>query len=122
MLGHKENFPATGENSDDVGIRMGERGNSHVLFCAKELVEAFGFRVFIHKDDLSAILDHAMASIAEKCKDSLLGVVFAEAIQFVDNIVAVFNLGFYQGLELIRTESESGDQFLEVAVVSVYAR
>ena len=101
---------------------MAERGHSHVLFCSEKLVEAFDFGVFVYQDDLSTILDHAMTRKAEEGKNGHVGVVSAEAIQLVDNIVAVCYLGFYEGQELVRTESESGDQFFEVAVVSEYAR
>ena len=121
MLGHKENFPTTGENSDDVGVWVAEGSHSHVLFCSEKLVEAFDFGVFVNEDDLSAILDHAMTWKAEEGKHSQVGVILAKTIQLADSIIAVFQLGLYQRQELVRTESESGDQFLEVAVVSEYA-
>ena len=66
MLGDKENFPATGENSDDVSIWIGLWGDSHVLFCSKKLVEAFDFGVLIDEGYLSTILYHAMTGVAEK--------------------------------------------------------
>ena len=59
-----------------------------------------------------------MTCKAEKGKDSLVGITFAEAVQFFDHIVAVFGLGFHQGQELFRCKTESGNQFLEVSVVS----
>ena len=101
---------------------MGEGGPPHVLFCTEKLVEAFDFGVFVDKDDLPTILDHAVTCKAEEGKHSLVRVIFAKAIQLDDDIIAFFQFGFYQGQELIGTESESGDQFLEVAVVSKYAR
>ena len=78
--------------------------------------------MFVDKDDLSAILDHAMTSKAKQGKDSLMRIAFEEAVQISHHVGAVFHLGFNQGQGLIRTEFKSGDQFLEVAVVSVYAR
>ena len=101
---------------------MAEGGHSHVLFCTEKLVEAFGFRMFVYEDDLPTILDHAMTCKAEEGKNSLVGVVLAKTIQLVDNIIAVYGLGLYQRHELVRTESESGDQFLEVVVVSENSR
>ena len=82
MLCHEENFPATGKNSNDVGIRVGHSGSSHVLFCTKKLVEAFCFVVLVDKNDLSAILNHAMARVAKKGKDGLMGVTFEQATKF----------------------------------------
>ena len=78
--------------------------------------------MFVHKDDLSAVLYHAMTSEAEKGKDGLMRVAFEQAVQLFDHDVAVFHLGFHQRQKFIRSESESGDQFFEVSVVSVYAR
>ena len=78
MLCDEENFPATSENSNDVGIGVCLSSSSHVLFCTEQLVEAFHFGVFIDKNDLSTILDHTMTRIAEKGEDSLVGVDFEE--------------------------------------------
>ena len=79
MLGNEENFPATGKDSNDVGVRVSLRGSSHVLFCTKKLVEAFNFGVFVDEDYLSTILDHAMTRVAEKGKNGLVGIAFEEA-------------------------------------------
>ena len=78
-MGHKENFSATGKNSNDVGVLVGLSGNSHVLLCTEELVEAFYFVVLVDEDDLSTIHDHAMTRVAEQGKDGLVGVAFVEA-------------------------------------------
>ena len=79
MLSHKENFSATGKNSNDVGIGVCLSSSSHVLFCTEELVESFYFGMFVDKDDLSTILDHTMCRIAKKGEDSLVGFAFEEA-------------------------------------------
>ena len=63
-----------------------------------------------------------MTCKAVKGKHSQVGVLLAEAIQLADSIIAVFQLGLNQRQELIRIESESGDKFLKVAVVSEYTR
>ena len=97
MLAHKKNFPATSKNSDDVGIRVNKGGSSHVLLCTKKLVESFDFRMFVDEDYLPAILNHAMTCKTKKSKDSLVGIMLAEAIQLVDHLVTVFHLGFNQG-------------------------
>ena len=65
VLCHKEDFPATGENPHNVSIGVCLRSSSHVLFCAKKLVESFHLIVLINKNYLPPILYHAMASIAE---------------------------------------------------------
>ena len=118
MLGDEENFPATGENSDNVGVREGLGSGSHVLFCTEELVEAFDFGVFIDKYYLPTILYHTMTSIAEKGKDNFMGIAFEKTIQVNCHLVTVFHTRFYQGQKFIRSKTKSGDQLLKVAVVS----
>ena len=95
MLGHKEYFPTTGKNSDNVGIRIALGSSSHILFCTEKLIKAFLFGVLVNQDDLSAVLDHAMTRVAEKGKDSLMRIVLEEAAQFCSHVDAVFNPGFY---------------------------
>ena len=78
MLCDEENFPATSENSNDVGIGVCLSSSSHILFCTEQLVEAFHFGVFVDEDDLSAILDHTMSRIAEEGEDCLMWIDFEE--------------------------------------------
>ena len=91
VLGHEENFPATGKNSNDVGIWVSLSSSSHVVFCTKKFVEAFCFVMLVYKNDLTAILDHAMARIAEKGKDDLMGVTFEQATKFWSHVAAVYD-------------------------------
>jgi hypothetical protein len=63
-----------------------------------------------------------MTRIAEKGKNSLLGIVFEEAMQFKYHLVTVFNLRVNQRQLLIRSESESVDDFVELALVVEYPR
>ena len=91
MLSHKKDFPATGKNSNNVGIRVRLRSSSHVLFCAVKLVKAFRFVVLINENYLSAILNHTMASIAEKSKDGFMRIIFEKAVQFCYHLDAFFH-------------------------------
>ena len=53
---------------------------SYILFYSYHFVEAFLFREFIQKNDLSAILNHAMTCKACKGENSLAWMTFKEAI------------------------------------------
>ena len=121
MLCHKEDFPATGKNSHNVGIRVLLCTSSYVLFCAKKLVKAFHFVVFINENYLSTVLDHTMASKAEKGKDGFMRILFEKAVQICYQLVALFHWGLYEGLELIRREAESRDKFFKLAAVIEYS-
>ena len=76
MLSHKENFPTASENSNNVSILIVPSCKSHLLLSSKKFIEALYFGVFVNEDNLPAILDHAMARIAEKGKDSLMWIDF----------------------------------------------
>ena len=72
MLGNKEDLPTTSEDHNIVGIAESGGQHSYVFFDSKDFVESLTRDEFVHKNDLSAVLDHAMAGIARKSKDSLL--------------------------------------------------
>ena len=92
------------------------------MFSTKKLIEAFCFVVLVDKNDLTAVLDHAMARVAEKGKNGLMGVTFEQATKFWSHVDAVFDPGFYQGQLLIRSESESVDDLVKISLVSKYTR
>ena len=72
MLGNEEDLPTAREDHNYVRIAKSGSQHSHVFFDSKDLVESLTRDEFVHKNDLSAILDHAMAGIATESKDSLL--------------------------------------------------
>jgi hypothetical protein len=76
MLSDKEDLPTTSEDHNIVGIAESGGQHSHVFFDSKDLVESFTGDEFIHKNDLSAILNHAMTSITGKSKDGFLWFTF----------------------------------------------
>ena len=78
--------------------------------------------MLIDEDDLSAILDHSMTSVAEKGKDSLVRIALKEATQAICHLVTLYDPRFYQRQLLIRSESESGDNFIELALIVEYTR
>ena len=59
-----------------------------------------------------------MTGVAEKGKNDFVRVAFEEAIQAICHFVTVYHLWVNQGQKLIRSKTESGDQLLEIAVVS----
>ena len=61
MSGDQENFPTAGENHDYVCVEESHCQLSHIFLGSKDLVKAFTRGYLIDEDNLSAILDHAMA-------------------------------------------------------------
>ena len=64
--------------------------SSHTFLDTKELVKTFVFLEFVYNDYLSAILDHAMASIALEDKGSLIRVHFKQAHLTFEHVSQVF--------------------------------
>ena len=77
--------------------------------------------MFINENYLSTILDHTMASIAEKGKDGFMRILFEKAVQICYHLVALFHWGLYEGLELIWHEAKSRDKFFKLAAVIEYS-
>ena len=75
--------------------------------------------MLVDKNDLSAILDHAMARVAKEGKNGLMGIAFEQATKFVSHLVAVFDPRFYQRQLLIRSKSETVDYLVKIALVPV---
>ena len=63
-----------------------------------------------------------MAGVAEKGKDGLMRIAFEEATQLHGHLVTISSLRLYQGQILIRSESKSGDNLFEIALVSENTR
>ena len=78
MLSNQEDLPTAGKYHYYVRIAESCGQHSHVFFDPKDLIESFGRDELIHKNDLSAILDHAVTGIARERKDSLLWVIFEQ--------------------------------------------
>ena len=76
MWRDNEYLPATGENSYKVGIRIFLSNVSQILFGSIKLVEASLRIEFIHKNELSPILNHAVAGIAREDEDCLEWIFF----------------------------------------------
>ena len=70
MLGQEKNLPTAGENYDDVCVKEPDRQLPHIFLGSKHLVKAFTRGDLIDKDNLSSILDHAMACNAWEGQDS----------------------------------------------------
>ena len=64
MSSNKEYLSTAGIDHNYVGIRIKYSRFSHVFFYTDDLVKAFIWSKFIHKNNLSTILDHAMTGIA----------------------------------------------------------
>ena len=64
MLSNKEYLSTASIDDNYVRIRVEQSRFPHVFFDAYYLVKAFAWSKFVHKKNLSTILDHAMAGIA----------------------------------------------------------
>ena len=71
MLSNKEYLSAASIDHNYVCIWVEQSRFSHVFFDSYDLVKTFAWCKFVHKKNLSSILDHAMASIAWKGEDDL---------------------------------------------------
>ena len=64
MLGYQENLSTTSVDHNQVRIWVLLSQNPNIFFYSEDLVKSFAGNKFIQKNDLSAILDHAMAGKA----------------------------------------------------------
>ena len=64
MLRDEENLPTASKYCYQVAVLVILCGSSHIFFCAKNLVKAFGLVEFINKNNLSTVCDHTVAGIA----------------------------------------------------------
>lgn len=76
MLGNEKDLPTASEDHDIVGIAEPGGQHPHVFFDSKYLVESFTRDEFIHKNDLSTVLNHAVTGITGKSKDGFLWFTF----------------------------------------------
>ena len=79
MRRYEKYLPTTGEDSYKVSIRILLSNIPQILFGSEKFVKASLRIELIHKNELSSIHDHAMACIARKNEDCLVGIAFNKA-------------------------------------------
>ena len=79
MLRDEEYLPTTGEDCYEVGVWILLSNIPQILFGSEKFVKASLRIELIHENELSSIHDHAMACIARKNEDCLVGIAFDKA-------------------------------------------
>ena len=122
MLWNEKNFSATSEDHNNICIWVFQSRHSNVFFNTEDLIEAFVTRNFIHKNDLSSTLDHAMTRIACEDKDGLSWFTLEETMQLSDRGIAFFNFGFHKNLHLIFFKSVTANQLFKCVPIIGYSK